>query len=505
MVLWGVLAHAQVVNRESQAKPQAPPSSLKQPLSQKQSTSVPLQAEAPFYKKWVSEDVRWIITDEELAAWKKLKSNAERDAFMEAFWQRRDPTPDTEENEYKEEHYRRIMYANEHFAAGVPGWRTDRGRMYIMYGKPDAIDSHPTGGPAETVPFEVWRYRYMEGIGQEIEIQFDDPCRCGEYHLTLDRSKKDILPQTPNVGLNANDVAAYVKPNPPLQVKFKDLQAVVDSKVNYSLLPVDVRVDFVRVTSDTVLVPISIQVPNQALTFVNQRGVQRATVNIFGRITTLAGKPVETFEEPLRLDVPPELLEKVLKNVALYWRALAIRPGHYRLVVVVKDANGDKLGTVAQSLVVPEYPEEKLASSTLILADVMEPVPSREGGTGNFVLGTMKVRPRVPPADGKPANFPRNQTPKVNFWMQVYNLTFDERTKRPSATIEYLVVNATTNRPVVDLTENTDELGNISDQLTLQKSLPTSKLEPGLYQITIKVNDLVSKQAIAPTAWFTIE
>ena len=164
------------------------------------------------YKKWLDEDVVWIITDEERAAFKQLSNDEERDNFIEAFWQRRDPTPDTEENEYKEEHYRRIAYANEHFAAGIPGWKTDRGRMYIMYGKPDEIDSHPSGGTYErpmeegggetsTFPFEDWRYRYLEGIGQEVIIEFVDTCMCGEYHMTIDRSEKDALLMTPNAGL----------------------------------------------------------------------------------------------------------------------------------------------------------------------------------------------------------------------------------------------------------------------------------------------------------------
>src|SRR5437899_7794384 len=147
------------------------------------------------YKKWLDDDVRWIITDEELSAFKKLSNNAERDQFIEQFWLRRDPTPDTAENEYKEEHYRRIQYANEHFAAGMPGWKTDRGRIYIMYGKADSIDSHPMGGPyqrsaeegggsTQTFPFEIWRYRYLDGVGQEIEIEFVDDCRCRRYELT---------------------------------------------------------------------------------------------------------------------------------------------------------------------------------------------------------------------------------------------------------------------------------------------------------------------------------
>ena len=181
----------------------------KQKKQQKKSLKIEL---SKTYKKWLNEDVAWIITDEERAAFKQLSNDEERDNFIEAFWQRRDPTPDTEENEYKEEHYRRIAYTNEHFAAGIPGWKTDRGRIYIMYGPADEIDAHPSGGtydrPMEegggttsTFPFEDWRYRYLEGIGQEVIIEFVDTCMCGEYHMTLDRSEKDALLETPNAGL----------------------------------------------------------------------------------------------------------------------------------------------------------------------------------------------------------------------------------------------------------------------------------------------------------------
>jgi hypothetical protein len=254
-----------------------------------------------------------------------------------------------------------------------------------------------------------------------------------------------------------------------------------------------------------VLVPITVQVPNRELTFVNKDGVQRGVLNIFGRMTTLTGKVAQTFEDTVHLDVPPELLDKFVSNMALYWKALPMRPGHYRLDVVVKDVNGDKLGTIGQSVMVPEFSEDKLASSTLILADDLEQVPSREVGTGNFVLGTMKVRPRVAPANGKPASFKRDHDPKVNLWMQVYNLTLDEKTKKPSATVQYRIVNTATNKSVVDITENTDQMGNVGDQLTLQKSLPLNKLDPGVYQVTININDLVSKQTISPTARFAVE
>ena len=101
------------------------------------------------YKKWMDEDVVYIISDEERKAFKQLNTDEEREQFVEQFWLRRDPTPDTEENEFKEEHYRRIAYANEHFASGIPGWRTDRGRIYIQYGPPDEIEAHSSGGSYE--------------------------------------------------------------------------------------------------------------------------------------------------------------------------------------------------------------------------------------------------------------------------------------------------------------------------------------------------------------------
>jgi GWxTD domain-containing protein len=527
----------------AQAQDQDP---LKRPLP-KDMGKAKLEKEGKYYKNWRDVDVRYIITDEELAAFKKLSTDAERDQFIENFWQRRDPTPDTEENEYKEEHYRRIQYANEHFQSGMPGWKTDRGRIYIMYGKADSIDSHPMGGPYQrpadegggqttTYPFEVWRYRYLEGIGQEIEIEFVDRCGCNEYHMTLDRSEKDALLNVPNAGLtdmesmgqankadrfrgveaigqgffNKNNdtkqfdrLTTFAKLNRAPEVKFKDLEAVVNTKIRYNLLPFDVRVDFVRVTSDTVLVPITVQVPNRELTFVNKDGVQRGVVNVFGRLSTLTGRVAQTFEDTMHLDVPADLLQKFVANSALYWKALPMRPGRYRLDVVVKDVNGDKLGSYSQGIMVPEFSEDRLASSTLILADLMENIPAREVGTGNFVLGTTKVRPKVQPSNGQPAHFNKNQ--KVNFWMQVYNMGLDGKTNKPSATVEYEIVNAATNKQVVAITENTDQMGNIGAQMTLQKTLPLAKLDAGVYQVTIKINDQISKQTISPTAKFVVE
>jgi GWxTD domain-containing protein len=525
---------------------------LKRPISEKQKreNAKSLKQElSKTYKKWLDEDVRWIISDEERAAFKQLSNDEERDQFIEGFWQRRDPTPDTVENEFKEEHYRRIEYANEHFPAGIPGWKTDRGRIYIMYGPADEVESHPSGGTYErpmdegggttsTYPFEDWRYRYLEGVGQEVIIEFVDTCMCGDYHMTMDRSEKDALLYTPNAGLtmyeqmgmankadrftrgglerlgngpfSMNDqtkqfdrLEQYAKLQKPPQVKFKDLEEVVSHKISVNLMPFDVRADFVRVTGDTVLVPVTIQIKNRDITFQNKDGVQHGLVNIFGRVTTLTGRIAQTFEDTVQADEPAELLPKVVENSKIYWKALPLRPGRYRFDIVVKDVNGDRVGTWSRGIVVPEYNEDKLANSSLIVADVMEPVAAKNVGTGNFVIGTTKVRPRVPPSDGKPVVFKRNQ--KMNFWMQVYNLGTDEKTHKPSATVEYNVFNAATNKAVIHTVESTDQMGNLGDQVTLAKSLSAGNLDPGVYRIQIKVNDNISKQSVDPTATFAVE
>src|SRR5579862_3823536 len=518
----------------------------KQKKQQKRNLNVEL---SKVYKKWLNEDVVWIITDEERSAFKQLSNDEERDNFIEAFWQRRDPTPDTEENEFKEEHYQRIAYANEHFAAGVPGWKTDRGRIWIVYGKPDETGSHPSGGTYErpmdegggetsTFPFEDWRYRYIEGIGQEVIIEFVDTCMCGEFHMTMDRSEKDALLETPNGGLtlyeqmgltdksmrfqnggierlgsgpgNATNASIefdrltqFAKLSAPVPVKFKDLEEVVSHKISVNLMPFDVRADFVKVTGDTVLVPITIQLKNRDITFANKDGVQRGVVNIFGRVTTLTGHIAQTFEDVVQADIPAELLAKSAENAQVYWKAVPLRPGRYRFDIVVKDVNGDRVGTWSKGVQVPDFADDKLDASSLIVADLMEPVASKNVGTGSFVIGATKVRPRVPPGDGKPIVFKRGQ--KLNFWMQVYNLGIDDKTHKASATVEYNVVNAATNKSVVHTVESTDTMGNVGDQVTLQKTLSAANLDPGVYRIQIKVNDNISKQTLDPSATFAVE
>ncbi len=504
------------------------------------------------YKKWVDEDVHWIITDTELQAFKSLSNDEERDTFIENFWLRRNPNPDSPENEFREEHYARIAYANEHFAAGKPGWRTDRGHIYIAYGKPDSIDSHPSGGsyqrPTEegggetsTFPFEVWHYRYIEGIGDNIDIEFVDTCMCGDYHATLDRSEKDALKNVPGAGLTEYEqmgqskkadrfsgggleqlgkgpmsssqqskqfdrLDTFSKLMAPPVIKFKDMEDFMTSSKILTGPPFlfDVRTDYVKVTNDTVLVPLTLQIKNGDITFSNKDGVAMGTVNILGRVTNINHKPIQTFEDTVSVQVPSEELARTKDHASIYWKSLPLRPGLYRIDVVIKDVNNpDHIGTWRRSINVPKYDDDQLAASSLILADQMERVPSKDIGAGNFVIGNTRIRPRVPAGVALPVTFRRAQN--LNFWMQVYNLGIDDKSKKNDATIQYLVTDMSTNKPVLQSEESSTKLSPNSDQVTLEKSMPLASLQPGKYQVTIKVNDGVSKQKIAESAPFIVE
>src|SRR6201992_3827707 len=508
------------------------------------------------YKKWVDEYVRGISTDQEMKAFKNLSNDEEREAFIEQFWQRRNPNPDSPENEFREEHYGRIAYANEHFAAGKPGWKTDRGHMYIAYGKPDSIDSHPSGGTYDrpmdegggttsTYPFETWHYRYLEGIGENIDIEFVDTCMCGDYHMTIDRSEKDALLHVPGAGetlyeqmgqakkadrfqgglenlgsgpmktMNQSKefdrLELYAKLQAPPAIKFKDLE--LESYMSQHKLlsgpffPFEVRTDFVKVTDDTVLVPITLQIKNRDITFNTKDGVAKGEVNVLGRVATITDHVVQTFEQTLEVEQPSELLGKALDQASVHWWALPLKPGRYRVDIAIKDVNNpDHVGTWAQGIVVPKYDDEKLSASSLILADKMEQVPTKQIGTGQFIIGNTYVRPRVSSGPAVAVTFHRSQ--KLNFWMQVYNLGIDDKSKQNGATIQYQITDLASNKQILDTSETSAALGDNSansDQLTLRRSVPLASLQPGKYQVTITVNDHVSKQQVAQSAPFTVD
>ncbi len=523
-------------SRETIAKP------LSEKERRKREEKLRKELETP-YRKWLNEDVVYIITDEEKAAFKRFQTDDEREQFIEQFWLRRDPTPDSAENEYKEEHYRRIAYSNERFASGIPGWKTDRGRMYIMYGPADEVESHPSGGTYErpweegggttsTFPFEKWRYRYLEGIGTDIIIEFVDPTMTGEYRMTMDPSEKDALLYVPNAGLTMMEqmgmaskadrftrtdgtrlgtgtmplparmqqferLEQFARLHKPPEIKFKDLEAAVTSKITYNLLPMKARADYIRVTNSSILTNVTLQFDRRDLQFQDKEGVQTAIVNIYGRVTSMSRRVVNVFEDVVTVEAPAALLQEAVKGASVYQKTVPLAPGLYRLNIVAKDVVGGNMNNYELALRVPHYDDEALAASSLIFADLIEKVPTRSIGTGQFVVASTKVRPRVTDT------FRQNE--KLGVYVQLYNFGADEKTQKPSGTIEYEVVKNGTNEKVFEFTEDLTAIeGASATQVTVEKILPLANLHPGQYTFRMKVTDKIKNQTVTPSGTFTV-
>jgi GWxTD domain-containing protein len=538
--LWAVLAGFAAFGFFLPALRAAPDENDKLSKAEKRrQKAIQKEMESP-YKKWLEEEVPYIITPEERSAFKKLSTDDEREQFIEQFWERRNPNPGNPENEFKEEYYRRIAYANEHYASGIPGWRTDRGRIYIMYGPADEIDAHPSGGsyqrtPEEgggetsTYPFETWRYRYIDGIGTNIMLEFVDPTMTGEYHLTMDPGEKDALLHVPNAGLTDMEAMGmankssrftrtdgmttgqsmggepesmeeftrldlYAKIFKPPEVKFKDMKAVVTSKISSQLLPFDLRTDFVRVTDETVLTPITVQAAYRDIEFQNKGGVMHGVLDIYGELTSLGGRNVNTFEKSLVLDVPEAEFQRFAERKAVYQEAVPLHSGRYKLTIVLKDDLNGHMGSMEMGLVVPRFEDDKLSNSSLIIADLIQPLPTSQVGTGPFVIGGTKVRPSVN------QTFTRDQ--KLGIYMQVYNLGLDAKTHKPSVDVQYELTKD--GKTLLSQPEDAAKLKDASQQFTLQKQMPLAMLQPGKYTMQVKVTDNIKKQSLSPSTTFEI-
>ncbi len=489
------------------------------------------------YKDWLDKDVAYIITDEERKAFKKLETDDERERFIEEFWRRRDPDPDTDENEYREEYYERIAYANEHFASGVPGWKTDRGRIYITFGKPDEIESHPSGGSYQresyegggstsTYPFERWFYRYLAGVGSGIEIEFVDPTGSGEYRIARNPDEKDALLHIPGAGLTLaeemglsskadriSNLGGVGNPNysreqdspfsrlqvltdlqRPPAIKYNDLAAQVNTPIiEDNPLNFDVRVDYFRQSDERVITAFTIQTDNQNLVFKDSGGVQQAQLNIFGRITHVSGKRAGLFEDPVITRATSEELTETRGRKSAYQKAVALPPGNYKLDVIVRDIESGATGVRHVAVVVPKYDNQKLSTSTLILAAKLEGL-NDQPAVGMFTIGNVKVIPNVS------ATF--HQGAPVGVYMQIYNAGIDQTTLRPSVDVEYALM-----KDGKELGKQAEDWRGNSDsgqRLTLAKLIDSRSLQPGDYSVQVRVKDRVSGQSLVQEAKFTL-
>ena len=504
-----------------------------------------------YYRQWLETDVLYIISPEEKGIFQNLSTSQEKDHFIEQFWFRRDLDPRTAVNEFKEEHYRRIAYANDTYHSGIEGWRTDREMIYILFGPPDGLEKHPEGGTYQrkweegggrtyTYPFEVWFYRHLEGVGPGIEIEFVDASRTNQYRIAMDPEQKDALFQIPGAGLTLAEQLGTMSRidrirtrwmgNPegyrrfdtagrtmryrdyPLQrletlyrlqkgpaVKYKDLEQMVTTRMNYSQLPVRVRVDKMRYSEDHSLVPVTVFLEDKDLYFASEKDAQDslvARVGIYGQIQTLSGQRIYTFEDDIERRVPVGTVTKGLQTEAVYQKRFPLEPGRYKLSLVIQDQGSGKIATADELVVVSPPRQDELETSTVVLTPRLGSPGIDESVGDPFVLGKYRV---VPSSDNRFR--PEEQFAQAYF--EVYNLTLDQTTLEPSPRVEIAL--AWEGKPVFPYTEIHQEVEFDGDRLLIYKTIPFQGLKEGKYTLRFNVTDQIRQQSITTHVDFLIE
>jgi GWxTD domain-containing protein len=508
------------------------PADMKKPKAAKESSLT------DYYKKWLDEDVTFIITDEEKNVFKALTTDEERENFIDQFWSRRNTDPRESSNQFKVEHYRRIAYANERFASGVPGWKTDRGRIYILYGEPDGKESHPTGGNYQrefyegggntsVYPFERWRYRHIDGVGDDVELEFVDKTFTNEYRLAMSSEEKDALLTVPGMGLTENEqqgiskkedrvnygldqtnyqrskdqpferMARYFNVQRPPQLKFEDLKGVVNTRIYYNQLPYKMRTDFIRLSSDKVLVPITIELDNKDLEFKKELQFNRAQVNVYGMVTSLQNRILAEFEHTISAEYTDETFEQGKNKRSIYQKIVALPPGQrVRLDLILKDLNGSNVGSMTYGILVPKYEGVDLQASSVILANTIAPIPPNYENLEQFVIGDMKVQPNVK------AEYYDGQV--LIPYLQIYNAEIDQTTLEPSLQISYLVKKG--DQVVLDVEDTKGRTVQFTSgqRVVIVGQNPVKNLGLGKYTLEIKVVDRIANKTLVTGTEFQV-
>src|SRR6185437_8900127 len=258
---------------------------------------------------------------------------------------------------------------------------------------------------------------------------------------------------------------------------------------------------YVRITDSSVVAYVTLQFEERDLQFSDKEGVDTAAVNVYGTVTSMTRKPIARFEPTLKVDAPPDMLEAYKNQKEVYQQAVPLPPGRYRLNIVAKDINSGNTNVYEAALDVPHFTDDRLASTSLFLADTIERLPTNSIGGGKFTIGDLKVRPRV----GETFNLSSGADPKMGVYMQFYNFAPDEKTNKPEGNIEYIINKIGTKDSLFDVTEDLSQVPFASaNQVTVQKLLPLKTLGPGVYTLTVKATDKRANQTVQQQEKFIV-
>jgi GWxTD domain-containing protein len=497
-----------------------------------------------YYENWLKADVAYIATGAEKDVFNNLTTPEEKEQFIEQFWIRRDVDRRTSENEYKTEHYRRIAYANERFASGRPGWMSDRGRIFIIHGDPAEIEAHPNGGwymrpqnegGGYTVayPFEIWRYHYIEGVGDDVMLEFVDPSMSGEYRLTHNYADKDAFLFTPGAGMTDAEAIGgasrgdrpyftgdhssdYLmshqteRDNPfrkyetfalaqrPSEYRYDDLKQLVEINVSYNSLPVTVTEDYFRITESQSLVPLNIHVENKNLTFQQEGGLHVARLSVYGIVTSMTNRVVTEFEDDLMTAYSTDELLTGLRQSSIYQKILPLKSSmRYKVDIVIKDVNSEKIGVIRRALIPPKNNSDQLSTSSIIFSDYLRILEDSPDPDEMFVIGDVKIRPKI---DGE-----FSKLKPFSIYFHLYNTAVDQSSLRPELRITFQVYkDGELYRQTIDSEGRSTQFFS-GQRVVILQNFDLQDFESGKYELRIKLEDLLADKEIKVSRVFNVK
>ena len=498
-----------------------------------------------YYEKWLNDTVVHIIAHDERAVFEKLTSPEEKENFIEQFWRRRDYDPRTMINEFKEEHYRRIAYADDHFSSGLAGRNTDRGRIYIMHGAPADIESFPAGGRYDRTldeglgttivfPFERWRYRNLEGIGSNIIIEFVDQTFTGDFKLAYHPDEKDLMDDKGFGGMKWAEVQGWTDRSDRwlrhgypmldssgtgdwLQVqkyfdrlrvttatmgqtkgKYDDLKKFVRTRVSYEPLPFRLRNDQLELNGEEVLVLLTLEVPKKELNFKpGGAAVATATLDLYGLVTNMTNQHVAEIDQEIAVHVPANEPARGLTDVSLHQVIIGLGRGQrYKLELFLQDMESGKVGSKTLAINPFRPRDEGLGASTLLLSDHVRQLGYVPEQYEMFVMGDLVVRPSVS----------RNFDGEYPLWayLEIYGLELDAASSEPSIKADYFIL-----KDGQIVFEIHDSLGksvyfSSNRRTMLLQQFPLARLKPGKYTLRAQIADRIGGNNTSRKEEFTI-
>jgi GWxTD domain-containing protein len=382
------------------------------------------------YRVWLEDEVFYIITPREKSVFLALTTDRERDLFIEAFWKHRDPTPGTDANEFKVEHYRRLEYANKRFRGyGKPGWKTDRGKIYVLLGEP--MSRREFNGQETYYAAQIWSYQGIHGFGlpEAFNLLFFQKNGGGDFILynpgihgpwdlipsykgtvgdydsalylidlvepELAQAAISLIPgetvlSFPSLSsaemLHNIDLYAVKKVEDKYAQKFAEFKDVVDVEYSTNYIDSSALVKVFRDRLGTAWVHVALE--PSALSMGEHEGRVYTSLDFNGILTDETGRTVYQFEKTIPFQLTGEQYARLRQRPMDFVKAFPVVPGKYRFSVILKNTVSKEFTSAETTIEVPDN-RDRLEMSGLLLAFNAQPEPAARG-IKPFVFGNVR-------------------------------------------------------------------------------------------------------------------